>query len=251
MSFSSSRQLLSAAVAGLPRSISRTPVSRLAKHSTYRQSTLSFHRLISDTNNIKLQPMKHSNHQDILMNSIPTPSSSSSSTETKTTTLPLSVPGPSEAPSQSQLQRETTSSSPTLQQRSHVKTPASQLKRTTTTRSHRPAKQVINLTPKAIDHLSTLLDGPQPKLIRIGVKNKGCAGMAYNLDYVDQPGKFDEIVVTENSLGQEIRVLIDSRALFSIIGSTMDWQESKLGNKFVFDNPNIKEECGCGESFLV
>ncbi|POV98331.1 hypothetical protein PSTT_14499 [Puccinia striiformis] len=95
-----------------------------------------------------------------------------------------------------------------------------------------------DIDPKAIDHLSTLLDGPQPKLIRIGVKNKGCAGMAYNLDYVNQ-------------LGQEIKVLIDSRALFSIIGSTMDWQESKLGNKFVFDNPNIKEECGCGESFLV
>lgn len=75
--------------------------------------------------------------------------------------------------------------------------------------------------------------------------------MAYNLDYVDQPGKFDEVVVTKNQAGQEIKVLIDSRALFSIIGSTMDWQESKLGNKFVFDNPNIKEECGCGESFLV
>jgi len=75
--------------------------------------------------------------------------------------------------------------------------------------------------------------------------------MAYNLDYVDQPGKFDEVVVTQNEQGREIKVLIDSRALFSIIGSTMDWQESKLGNKFVFDNPNIKEECGCGESFLV
>ncbi|POV99397.1 hypothetical protein PSHT_13561 [Puccinia striiformis] len=224
-----SRQLLSAAAAGLPRSISRTPISRLAKQSTYRRSTLSSHRSISNTNNIEFQPIEHSSHQDILINSIPTPSSSSSLTETKTTTLPLSVPGPSKAPSQSQSKRETTSSSPTLQQRSHSS---------------------ISL-PKAIDHLSTLLDGPQPKLIRIGVKNKGCAGMAYNLDYVNQPGKFDEIVVTQNSLGQEIKVLIDSRALFSIIGSTMDWQESKLGNKFVFDNPNIKEECGCGESFLV
>ncbi|KAI9601119.1 hypothetical protein H4Q26_000920 [Puccinia striiformis f. sp. tritici PST-130] len=247
MSFSSSRQLLSAAAAGLPRSISRTPISRLAKQSTYRRSTLSSHRSISNTNNIEFQPIEHSSHQDILINSIPTPSSSSSLTETKTTTLPLSVPGPSKAPSQSQSKRETTSSSPTLQQRSHVKTPASQLKRTSTTRPHRPAKQVINL----LSIISPLFSMASTKTYQDRCQEQGCAGMAYNLDYVNQPGKFDEIVVTQNSLGQEIKVLIDSRALFSIIGSTMDWQESKLGNKFVFDNPNIKEECGCGESFLV
>lgn len=114
-----------------------------------------------------------------------------------------------------------------------------------------PKNQVIKLTPKAIDHLSNLLDGSDPKFIRIGLKNKGCAGLAYNLDYVDRPGKFDEVVTTRNDRGKEIKVLIDSRALLSIIGSTMDWQESQLGNRFVFDNPNIKESCGCGESFLV
>lgn len=70
--------------------------------------------------------------------------------------------------------------------------------------------------------------------------------MSYHLDYVDKPGKFDEIVTQDG-----IRVLIDSRALFSIIGSEMDWKEDQLSSKFVFKNPNIKDACGCGESFKV
>lgn len=221
-------------------------------------SNQAIHQSISSVhqNNLKLprsssstisQPSE-SSHEDLLINSLTTSYNSSSSTTTTTTaSSSTSLEPPSFEPSQTH--RETTSSAPNLTQQSPAKTPASQVKRTT--RTSKPAKQVINLTTRAIDHLSTLLDGPNPKLIRIGVKNKGCAGMAYNLDYVDQPGKFDEVVVTKNEEGKEIKVLIDSRALFSIIGSTMDWQESKLGNKFVFDNPNIKEECGCGESFLV
>lgn len=70
--------------------------------------------------------------------------------------------------------------------------------------------------------------------------------MAYNLEYVEKPGKFDEEVVQDG-----VRVLIDSKALFSIIGSEMDWVEDKLSARFVFNNPNIKEQCGCGESFMV
>jgi iron-sulfur cluster assembly accessory protein len=82
-------------------------------------------------------------------------------------------------------------------------------------------------------------------LIRVGVKNKGCAGMSYHLEYVspDQAGKFDERVKQDG-----VEVLIDSKALFSIIGSEMDWQEDLLSAKFVFNNPNVVEACGCGES---
>lgn len=106
---------------------------------------------------------------------------------------------------------------------------------------------------------------PTPQLIRIGVRNKGCAGLSYHLDYVEKPGKFDEIVEQDG-----VRVLIDSKALFSIIGSEMDWKEDALrcvfscrrlyaeidrlcacSSKFVFANPNIKDACGCGESFNV
>jgi len=110
----------------------------------------------------------------------------------------------------------------------------------------RATKAALTLTPAAVSRLRSLLNGPTPQLIRIGVRNKGCAGLSYHLDYVDKPGKFDEVVAQD-----DVRVLVDSKALFSIIGSEMDWQEDSLSSKFVFKNPNIKDACGCGESFNV
>jgi len=110
----------------------------------------------------------------------------------------------------------------------------------------RPRKAAIQLTPTAISHLRELLEQPEPKMIRVGVKNRGCSGLAYHLEYVDKPGTFDEAVEQDG-----VKVLIDSKALFSIIGSEMDWVEDKLNERFVFTNPNIKEQCGCGESFMV
>lgn len=88
--------------------------------------------------------------------------------------------------------------------------------------------------------------------------------MSYHLEYVDKPGKFDEVVEQDG-----VKVLIDSKALFSIIGSEMDWKEDALryvssvslhsgslsktlySAKFAFNNPNVKDACGCGESFTV
>jgi iron-sulfur cluster assembly 1 len=117
-------------------------------------------------------------------------------------------------------------------------------------------------TSAAVTRLHILSDAPSPQLIRIGVRNKGCAGMSYHLEYVDQPAKFDEIVEQDG-----VMVLIDSRALFSIIGSEMDWTEDRIrleflqhllmfvmminyySSRFVFKNPNVKDTCGCGESF--
>lgn len=101
-------------------------------------------------------------------------------------------------------------------------------------RLRQPRKAAMTLTPSAVTRLRGLLASPDPKLIRVGVKNRGCSGLAYNLEYVDKPGKFDEEVVQE-----DVRVLIDSKALFSIIGSEMDWVEDKLSARFVFKNPNI------------
>jgi iron-sulfur cluster assembly protein len=121
----------------------------------------------------------------------------------------------------------------------------------------------MKLTPSAVEQLRELLDQPEPKLIKVGVRNRGCSGLAYNLEYVDKPGAFDETVEQDG-----VKVLIDSKALFSIIGSEMDYVEDKLNQRFVFKNPNIsklprqsqiviiltdlsEEECGCGESFMV
>ncbi|KAI0156462.1 hypothetical protein GGR57DRAFT_463488 [Xylariaceae sp. FL1272] len=113
-------------------------------------------------------------------------------------------------------------------------------------RKLRPRKAAMKLTSTAVEQLRALLDQPEPKLIKVGVRNRGCSGLAYHLEYVDKPGAFDETVEQDG-----VRVLIDSKALFSIIGSEMDWVEDKLNQRFVFRNPNIKEECGCGESFMV
>ncbi|KAK8854826.1 hypothetical protein IAR55_003565 [Kwoniella newhampshirensis] len=109
-------------------------------------------------------------------------------------------------------------------------------------------KSAITMTPAAISHLRNLLASPtEPRLLRISVKSRGCAGMAYHLDYVPPPGgRFDEVVEQDG-----VKVLIDSKALFSIIGSRMDWRDNRLSAGFVFDNPNVVDTCGCGESFNI
>jgi iron-sulfur cluster assembly protein len=66
------------------------------------------------------------------------------------------------------------------------------------------------------------------------------------MDYVKEKNKFDELVEQEG-----VQVLIESKALFSLIGSTMDFEKDKLSSRFTFKNPNVKEMCGCGESFMV
>ncbi|KAF1830480.1 hypothetical protein BDW02DRAFT_507480 [Decorospora gaudefroyi] len=107
-------------------------------------------------------------------------------------------------------------------------------------------KATIKLSPSAVSHLRELLELPEPKLIRIGTKAKGCSGLAYHLEYVDKPSPLDEQVEQDG-----VRVLIDNKALLNIIGSEMDWLEDKLNERFIFKNPNITEQCGCGESFSV
>jgi iron-sulfur cluster assembly accessory protein len=100
----------------------------------------------------------------------------------------------------------------------------------------RARKAAMTLTPTAVSHLRELLDQPEPKLIRVGVKNKGCSGSAYHLEYVDKPGQFDEQVEQDG-----VKVLIDSKALIKVIGSEMDWIEDKLSARFTFRNPNISK----------
>ncbi|KAL8823976.1 MAG: hypothetical protein Q9170_008279 [Blastenia crenularia] len=102
----------------------------------------------------------------------------------------------------------------------------------------RARKAAMTVTPAATQQLRNLLNQPDPKMIRVGVRNRGCSGLAYHLEYVDKPGAFDESVEQDG-----VKVLIDSKALFSIIGSEMDFVEDKLNQRFVFRNPNISE-CG-------
>ncbi|KAK9728476.1 Iron-sulfur assembly protein 1 [Basidiobolus ranarum] len=115
----------------------------------------------------------------------------------------------------------------------------------------RPRKAAIAITPAAINRIRELSDkmnkeSAEPHWLKIGVKTKGCSGMSYSLDYTNKKEKFDEEVKQD-----DVSVLIDSKALLSIIGSEMDYVEDKLSSQFVFHNPNVKEACGCGQSFMV
>ncbi|KAL1926887.1 hypothetical protein VTP01DRAFT_5217 [Rhizomucor pusillus] len=107
-------------------------------------------------------------------------------------------------------------------------------------------KAALTLTPTAVERLKKLTEGPTPQYLRVGVKQKGCSGNSYMLEFTDSKGKFDEIVEQDG-----VTVLVDSKALITILGSEMDYVEDKLSSQFVFHNPNAKGVCGCGESFAV
>ncbi|KAL1923221.1 uncharacterized protein VTP21DRAFT_9597 [Calcarisporiella thermophila] len=111
----------------------------------------------------------------------------------------------------------------------------------------RPTKAAMTLTPAAVERLKQLstLEG-QSKMIRVGLRTKGCSGNQYHLEFTDKKNKFDEEVTQDG-----VTVLIDSKALFSVLGSEMDYVEDKLATQFVFHNPNVKETCGCGMSFMT
>ncbi|MCK4939428.1 MAG: iron-sulfur cluster assembly accessory protein [Rhodospirillaceae bacterium] len=106
----------------------------------------------------------------------------------------------------------------------------------------------IELTPAAISQVRALLESRgKPSLgIRISVRTKGCSGMSYTIEFADEKGDFDEEVKVD-----DITVLIDPKATMFILGTEMDYVEDKLESGFVFNNPNEKGRCGCGESFHV
>ncbi|KAJ1720515.1 Iron-sulfur assembly protein 1 [Coemansia erecta] len=111
-------------------------------------------------------------------------------------------------------------------------------------------KSPLTLTQSAVQRLKELQSKSQPeektKTLKIGIQGKGCSGNAYTLSWVDEAKKFDEKVTQDG-----VTVLIDSKALLTLIGTEMDWFEGKLASQFIFNNPNVKGACGCGESFLV
>jgi iron-sulfur cluster assembly protein len=79
--------------------------------------------------------------------------------------------------------------------------------------------------------------------VRVGVKNGGCAGMAYTMEYATQVGPHDEMVEDKG-----VRILIDPKAVMFLLGTEMDFKTDKLSTQFVFNNPNQTSACGCGES---
>lgn len=82
--------------------------------------------------------------------------------------------------------------------------------------------------------------------LRIGVKAKGCSGLSYDIQFAKETKKFEEVVTDK-----DVTVIIDAAAVMFLIGSEMDYQDDQFHSGFVFNNPNEKGRCGCGESFHV
>ena len=113
-------------------------------------------------------------------------------------------------------------------------------------------KDPITVTPRAEERLQELLENqPDAAGIRLGVRRRGCNGLSYTLNYAkkDNNEHVKDIGLTTPSKG--LHVWIEPMALFNIVGTTMDWEETELSSEFTFHNPNSKGSCGCGESFNV
>ena len=120
----------------------------------------------------------------------------------------------------------------------------------TTTTTRRPTREMpplMKLTDAAAERLTRLYEaGEHGKLLRIGVKTKGCSGLSYDMTWTDAPGPGDEVVRDRG-----LTVLVDRKASLFLIGTIMDYEVKALTSGFTFTNPNEKGRCGCGESFHV
>jgi iron-sulfur cluster assembly protein len=109
----------------------------------------------------------------------------------------------------------------------------------------RPKPQVMRLTEAAAERIKAVMakaDKPVAGL-RVGVKNGGCAGMEYTMEYADAVKPTDEVIEDKG-----VRILVDPKAVLFLLGTEMDYRTEKLSSQFVFSNPNQTSACGCGES---
>ena len=112
----------------------------------------------------------------------------------------------------------------------------------------RPKPQVMRLTDAAASRIRDILARSDRPIagVRIGVKNGGCAGMSYTMEYADAVEPHDEVVEDKG-----VRLLIDQKAVLFLLGTEMDFRADKLTSGFVFLNPNQTSACGCGESVSI
>jgi iron-sulfur cluster assembly protein len=109
----------------------------------------------------------------------------------------------------------------------------------------RPRPQVMRLTEAAAGRIKELMAKSERPIagLRVGVRNGGCAGMAYTMEYAGEIAPNDEVVEDKG-----VRILIDPKAVLFLLGTEMDYKVDKLSAQFVFNNPNQTSACGCGES---
>jgi len=106
-----------------------------------------------------------------------------------------------------------------------------------------PGKQAVSITPSAVVQIRKLMERDNRAGLRIGVKKGGCAGMEYTMEVVDSPAPNDEVVEQDGA-----RVLIAPMAQMFLFGTEIDHHTSLLESGFRFNNPNVADACGCGES---
>ena len=110
----------------------------------------------------------------------------------------------------------------------------------------RPRPQVMKVTEAAALRIAELMARGEGVGLRVGVKNGGCAGMEYTMEWAAEQGKFDEVVEDKGA-----KILIDPKAIMFLLGTEMDFQATALKSGFVFNNPNQVSACGCGESVEI
>ncbi len=108
--------------------------------------------------------------------------------------------------------------------------------------------KVVTLTDKAADRVKSIMARSETPVagLRVGVKNGGCAGMSYTMEYADEIRPLDEVVEDKG-----VKVLIDPKAVLFLLGTEMDFETTKMSSGFVFKNPNQTSACGCGESVAI
>jgi iron-sulfur cluster assembly protein len=118
----------------------------------------------------------------------------------------------------------------------------------TPARPRRERPKVLRLTDAAAEQIKNVMARAERPVVglRVGLKNAGCAGMSYTLDFADKQNPLDEVVEDKGA-----RVLIDPKAILFLIGTEMDFVKDKLQSRFVFNNPNQTDACGCGESVAL
>ena len=112
----------------------------------------------------------------------------------------------------------------------------------------RPRPQVMRLTDAAAERIKAVMARADKPVagVRVGVKNGGCAGMEYTMEYADAVKATDEVIEEKG-----VKLLIDPKAVLFLLGTEMDFKTEKLSAQFVFNNPNQTSACGCGESVQI
>ncbi len=124
-------------------------------------------------------------------------------------------------------------------------TPTSPMPTPATPKAKRPRPQVMKLTEAAAARVRELTRRADSEIVglRVGVKNGGCAGQSYTVEYAHEIRPTDEVVEDKG-----VKILVDPKAVLFLLGTEMDYQTDKLQAQFIFNNPNQIGACGCGES---